>query len=248
MNPPGTNGHIAEESTGAGGALDAAWRPAGLLYLAAMLIGLAVGLWPGSIRGSGDPYSPASTPAVQTLAVAQVVFYLVAYPVIVLFRASGERRERWWPGTVIETLFWTLLGAAFFVPAVWLSGSAVSDAIRGMGYVCGLWPMAWVCGAWLASRKAGGSAVMFVSVFTAMGLPWLWYVSAEFFPSTGWHEVLWKLCPVTQAWDVAAARGAGGGFSPSPGWAIVVWPAAAAAMFALRVIVPARGKAGQDVS
>jgi len=246
MNPAGANGHIAEEPSGTGGALDAAWRPAGLLYLAVMLIALAVGLWPGGIRGSVDPYSPSLTPAVQTLAVGQVGFYLVVYPVIVLFRAAPSKRPwRWWPDTVIETFFWTLLGAAFLVPAVWLSGSGVSDAIRGMVYVCAIWPMAWVCGAWLASRKAGGSAVMFVSILAVMGLPWLWYVSVEFFPVTGWHEALWKLCPVTQAWDVASPRGGGGGLSPV--WAIVFWPAVAAAMFALWVIVPARTeKRGQD--
>ncbi|MBC8373938.1 MAG: hypothetical protein ISS69_11890 [Phycisphaerae bacterium] len=248
MNPRGANRNIAEESPGAGGALNAPWRPAGLVYLTAMLIGLAVGLWPGSIRVSVDPYSPSLTPAVQTLVIAQVVFYLVVYPVIVVFRASFERGERWWPDTVIETLFWTLSGAAFFVPAVWLSGSVPSDAIRGMGYVCALWPMAWVCGVWLASHKAGNSAIMFISVFIATGLPWLWYVAREFFPAAGWHETLWKLCPVMQAWDVAAPRGAGGGLSPSPVWAIVVWPVVAAVMFALWVTVPARDKAGQGVS
>ena len=223
--------------------LNAAWRPAGLVYLAAMLIALAVGLWPGNIRGSGAPYAPALVRAVQTLTVAQVGFYLLAYPVIALFRASGKRPWRWWPDTVIETLFWTLASAAFFVPAVWLSGSDPSDAIRAAVYVCGLWPMAWVCGLWLASGKAGGSAVMFISVFSAMGLPWLWYVSVEFFRSTGWHEALWKLCPVMQAWDVAAPRGAEGGILPSPFWATVVWLAVAAAMFALWAVVPASRKA-----
>jgi len=248
MNPRGANRHIAEESPGAGGALNALWRPAGLVYLSALLIGLAIGLWPGSIRVSVDPYSPSLTPAVQTLAISQVVFYLVAYPVIALFRASPGRRERWWPDTVVETLFWTFAGAALFVPAVWLSGSVPSDAIRGMAYVCALWPMAWVCGVWLASRKAGGSAVMLILIFAAVGLPWLWYVSAEFFPAAGWHEALWKLCPVTQAWDVASPRGAGGDFSPSPVWAIVVWPVAAVVMFALWAIVPSRGEAGREAS
>ncbi|MDP6545201.1 MAG: hypothetical protein QGH60_14535 [Phycisphaerae bacterium] len=246
MNPGGTNGYIAEESPGAGGALSAAWRPAGLFYLAAMLIGLAVGLWPWSIGGSVDPYSPVSVPAVQTLVVAQVAFYLVVYPLIVLFRASSGRSWRWWPDAVVETFFWTLLGAAFFVPAVWLSGSVPSDAIRGMVYVCGFWPVAWVCGAWLASRKAGGAAVMFGSIFAAMGLPWLWYVSVEFFSPAGWHGALWRLSPVMQAWDVAAPRGAQGGLSPL--WSIVVWPLAAGAMFALWAIVPARGKPPQVAS
>ena len=242
MNPRGANRHIAEESPGAGGALNALWRPAGLVYLAVMLIGLAVGLWPGSIRASENPYSLLAVPIVQALMVAQVMFCLVVYPVIALFRVGAEGRWRWWPDAVVETIFWMFISVAFLVPAVWLSGSAVSDAVYGMVYICEIWLMAWVCGAWLASGKPGASAVLLFSLFAAVGLPCLWYVSVEFFPSTGWHEAVWKLCPATQAWDVAAPRGAGGGFSHSPVWALVVWPAVTAAMFALWVIVPAHAE------
>ena len=245
MNGAAANGHSAENSPDAGGAWEAVWRPAGILYLVAMLIALAVGLWPGSIRPSEDPYSLSGAPIVQVLMVAQVVFYMMVYPVIVLFRASGKGRWRWWPDAVVETLFWTFISVAFLVPAVWLSGSTVSDAIGGMAYVCGLWPMAWVCGSWLASRKLGCSAVVFVSIVTVLGLPWLWYVSVEFFSPAGWSEALWKLCPVMEVWDVSAPGGVRGDVSPSPVWAIVVWPATAAVMFALWALIPS-GKRGQD--
>jgi hypothetical protein len=236
MSPTRANMHSAENSPAPSGALSFAWRPAGLIYLAVMLIALAVGLWPGSIRGAGYAYSSALVRAVQTLVIAQVVFYLLIYPVIALFRASSKRGWRWWPDAVVEMFFWTLVAAVFFVPAVWLSCSVPSDAIGGAVYVCSLWPMAWVCGLWLASHKRGGAMVMLISVFAAIGLPWLWYVSAEFFPAAGWCEALWKLCPATHAWDVAAPRGVGGGLTPF--WSIAVWPAIAAAMFALWVIVP----------
>ncbi|MDP6634277.1 MAG: hypothetical protein QGG42_05230 [Phycisphaerae bacterium] len=236
MTTLGAKRHIAEEPSGSGSVLNAVWRPAGLVYLATMLIGLAVGLWPGSIRGSGDPYAPGLVPAVQTLTVAQTGFYLLAYPVIVMFRTASKCGWRWWPDAVVEMLFWTFIAGAFFVPAVWLSGSVPLDALSGMGYVCTLWPMAWVCGVWLASGKPGGSVVMFTSVFIAIGLPWLWYVSAEFFASAGVSETLWRLCPATQAWDAAAARGAGKGLTQI--WAMLAWPLIAAVMFALWMIIP----------
>jgi hypothetical protein len=233
MNEP-----IDEEASGANGALGAVWRPAGMIYLVAMLIGLAVGLWPGSVRGSGDLYSSVSVRAVGALVVAQVGFFLLIYPLIVLFRAAPGRSWRWWPDAVVEILFWAFAGSAFFVPAVWLSTSVPFDAIRGAVYVCGLWPMAWVCGLWLASGKPGGSLVMLISVFSAIGLPWLWYVSAEFFPGVGWSDTLWMLCPATHGWDVSAPNGSGGGLEPV--WATLVWPVVAVAMWAIWMIVPDR--------
>jgi len=206
-----------------------------VVYLAVMLIALAVGLWPQSISPSGDPYRPAAVPVLQTLAVGQVAFWLLAYPVIVLFRAS-EGAWRWWPDAVVETIFWTFLGAVFFVPAVWLSDSLPGDAVRAAVYVATLFPAAWVGGAWLSSGKTGRSGVMLAFAFAALGLPGLWYVFAEFLPSVGWHETLWRLSPALEAWTVSAARG-----SMGPFWPLVVWPAIAAAAFALWTILPKKG-------
>jgi hypothetical protein len=241
MNPRGANRHNAEESPGAGGVFlifNALWRPAGLVYLVVMLLGLGAGLWPGIITGAGNPYSRSPNPIVQTLVVANVMFYLLVYPLIVLFRASKNPRMRFWPDTLVETLFWMFVSAAFFVPGVWLSGSVPYDAVRGMGYVCGLLPMAWICGSWLGSRRSGRAVVLFVSVFSVIALPWLWYVSIEFFSVTGWHEALWNLCPVTHAWSLASPHAGEVGASPLPFWALIVWPIVAVVMLALSLIVP----------
>ena len=219
------------------------WRPAGTIYLAAMLIALAVGLWPGSITGSVDPYWPASVPAVQTLTVAQAGFYLLAYPLIVLFRSRGGAGWRLWPDAIVEMLFWTAVSGAFYVPAVWLSGSKPIDAICATVYVMSLWPMVWVCGAWLASSRGSAAVVLLVSIIIAIGLPWLWYVSAEFFGGLGWSDVLWRLCPLTQAWDVSAPGGRSGGLEPV--WAVLVWPITATLMFAIRLVCCTKQR-GQD--
>jgi len=210
------------------GALDALWRPAGIAYLAAMLVGLAVGLWPVSIRGSVNPYWPASVPAVQTLAVAQALFYLLVYPVIVLFRSRTSRGWRAWPDAIVEMLFWTAISAVFYVPAVWLSGSRPYDAIRAAAYICCLWPVVLACGALLASNSRAGVGAMFISVLAALGLPWLWYVSAEFFPQLAWSDVLWRFCPAAGAWEIAAPDGRWG-----PLWAMIVWPVTGGVIFAI---------------
>ncbi len=214
--------------------MNSVWRPAGMVYLTAMLIGLAAGLWPGGVRGSVDPYWPSSVPAVQTLTVAQVGFYLLAYPMIVIFRSRPKPRGRFWTNTVVEMLFWAAVAGVFYIPAVWLSGSGPMDAFRGAGYILSLWPMVWACRAWLVRPGRGGAVVLLISLFAGIGLPWLWYVSAEFFPGLGWSDALWRLCPITQAWDVAAPGGRAGGLAPV--WAVAVWPVIAGVMFAIRMI------------
>ncbi|MCP4378936.1 MAG: hypothetical protein GY794_22510, partial [bacterium] len=185
-----------------------------------------------------EPYARSINPIVQTLVVANVLFYLLIYPLIVLFRASKKTRIRFWPDTLVETLFWMFVSIMFFVPGVWLSGSVPCDALRGMGYVCGLLPMAWICASWLGSQRTYRAVVLFVSVFSAIALPWLWYVSAEFFAVTGWHETLWNLCPVTHAWSLASPSAGEAGRLPSPLWALIVWPIVALMILALSLIVP----------
>ncbi|MCP4379372.1 MAG: hypothetical protein GY794_24775, partial [bacterium] len=170
MNPGGDKRHNAEESPGAGGVFNSLWRPAGLVYLVVMLLGMGVGLWPWIITGA-EPYARSINPIVQTLVVANVLFYLLIYPLIVLFRASKKTRMRFWPDTLVETLFWMFVSIVFFVPGVWLSGSVPCDALRGMGYVCGLLPMAWICASWLGSQRTYRAVVLFVSVFSAIALP-----------------------------------------------------------------------------
>ncbi|MBT3199438.1 MAG: hypothetical protein HN350_05935 [Phycisphaerales bacterium] len=239
MTTTGANRSGIEQTPRAAGVLEAMWRPAGIVYLAVMLIGLAIGLWPESIRGACDPYSRFSVYPLQTLALAQVAFYLLVYPVITLFRMSGRRTWRLWPDAIVETLFWAFITCVFYVPAVWLSASVPADAIRAAGYVCCFWPLAWVCSLWLVSGKPAAAMIVFISVFTAIGLPWLWYVSAEFFQGAGFSEALWNIAPLTRCWDIAAPSSSEAVLGPV--WSIILWPILAVVLFALWIIMPERG-------
>jgi len=236
MTATQANRQISDQPPEPSGAFDAVWRPAGIAYLVVMLAGLAVGLWPDSVRGSINPYWLTLTPAVQTLTIAQAAFCLLVYPVIVIFRARGRSAWRLWPDAIVEMLFWTAISVVFYIPAVWLSGSSPIDAIRAAAYVLSLWPLVWVFAAWVTSARPAGSLVLLVSVFAAIGLPWLWYVSAEFFFGVGWSDTLWHLCPVTCAWSISSPGG-----SLAPLWALAVWPVFAAFMFAVYLVLPGRG-------
>ncbi len=243
MDSAQVNRQIAAGPADRSGLFDAMWRPAGIAYLSAMLIGLAVGFWPQIITGSVNPYWPASVPAVQTLTIAQAAFCLLIYPVIAVFRSQRTSGWRFWPDAAVETLFWTAISVLFYVPAVWLSGSSPADALAGAIYVLALWPMAWVFAAWLASGGSGRSVALLIPVLAAIGLPWLWYVSAEFFYGAGWTDKLWALCPLTRAWDVAAPGAAARSLEPF--WAWVVWPMFAAVIFATRLVFCRRGDQGR---
>jgi len=225
----------AGEPGGLRRAAAAAWQPAGLVYLAALLGGLAGGLWPEVVYPGGDVYRPAALPTLRALAAAQAAFWLLAYPLIVLFRAAAGRPRRWWPDTLVESLLWAFLTIPFYIPAVYLGDAVAADALRAAIYIACLWPFAWACGAWLSSPRRGRSVVLLGSVCVALGLPAAWYITAEFLAGAGLSECLWRIAPITQAWEVTAPRGSS--VWPQPTWAVFVWPAAAVgvlAAFALR--------------
>ena len=64
------------------------WRPVGVIYLLVCLAGLGAGFWPDVIYPSPPDFHPAPLPVLQTLAVAQVGFFLLIYPII-LFRRNS---------------------------------------------------------------------------------------------------------------------------------------------------------------
>ena len=72
-------------------------------------------------------------------------------------------------------------------------------------------------------------------VCAALGLPAAWYITAEFLAAAGLSDCLWRIAPITQAWQVAAPRGPS--VWPEPTWAVLLWPVLAGgviAAFALR--------------
>jgi hypothetical protein len=226
--------------------LAAAWRPAGAIYLVACLAGLAAGLWPDALYPPRDSFRGAPLPALQTLAVAQAAFILLAYPLVLFRRLRAEiageagglsangRASRanlaapgFWLHAVVESAVLLALTSAFYLPAAWLADGVCDDVLRSaLGTAC-LFPVAWAAGWWMGTRP-GKTAVLLILLLAAFGLPAGWYAACEFFlQAEGRVEWIWHLAPGTFAWDNAASRLPG--IVPEPLWSLVVWPAAASA-------------------
>ena len=215
----------------------AAWRPAGVLYLAFCLAGLAAGLWPRAIFVPRGDAGGAPLPALKTLVVAQIAFGLLVWPLGALRRARLGAARRYWSAAIAEAAVYLVLAVPFYIAAAYLADAVAEDVVRAVIYVACVWTLPLAAGAHLAAGRPGRGAVMLVLLLAAMGLPAAHYIALEFLapPSA---EFLSRLSPATFAWAASASRGAA--WYPQPLWAILVWPAvAAAATFLLMLIRPA---------
>jgi len=218
----------------------AAWRPAGAVYLAFCLAGLAAGLWPEAVFLSRDPAAGAPLPTLKTLAASQIAFGLLVWPLVVLARAQRGPRRRYWGGAVAEMIIYLVLAGPFYVAAAYLADAVATDVVRSAIYVACVWTLAVAAGAQLGSGKPG--RVVVVLVLAALGLPAAHYVALEFITPES-ARLLGRLSPATFAWSASASRGPS--WYPQPLWAAIVWPAAAAAGVFLFMLLPGRGRRAQ---
>ncbi len=207
------------------GILAAAWRPGGLLYLAACLLGLAVGVFPATVfprRG----VVPAPVPALQTLAVFQGAFGLLVVPVLSFRRLRRRPHRRLWGEDLIEAACWMLLTVPLYIPAAWLADATAADAVRAALAVACTWPLGRAAGAVLA-RRPRARAGMLLGLLVVFALPAAWYVAREFLAGAA-TDTLWDLAPLTWLWQQAASRA--GRPIPRPLWPAATWLALAAAL------------------
>jgi hypothetical protein len=69
-----------------------------LLYLACCLIGLALGLWPEAVRPSLEDIRTAPLPTLRCVALAQVAFILLVYPLVLASRLGPHGPPPQMPG------------------------------------------------------------------------------------------------------------------------------------------------------
>ena len=210
-----------------GSVLAAAWRPAGLIYLAVCLLGLLAGLYPEAVYPPRQPVLAAPLPALQALVTAQTLCILLVHPLILLRRADRGQLGRYGPETVLESLVWLLATTPLYVAAAWLSDATATDVLRSVVFLLCLWPLTWAAGSVLRHRRAARPAVL-IGLLAVAALPAGYYILREFlrvFPA----EWLWDLAPATYAWQTAGARTAD--LLPAPAWPLAVWPALAAAIW-----------------
>ena len=207
----------------------AAWRPAGLGYLAVCLAALLVGLYPQAVYPSRSDVTAAPLPTLHALATAQALFILLVHPLVLLRRFERGFGRRYWAETVAESLTWLIATAPFYVAAAWLGDATPADVARTAVFLLCLWPVAWSAGALLRTRPAARPAVV-LGLLVIAALPGAYYIAREFLRvyAADW---LWDLAPATFAWQVATARA--GSAVPRPLWALLAWPALAAGLASL---------------
>ncbi len=234
MNQPSASTDRAGESI-----LSAIWRPAGVIYLAVLVAATAAGFWPDAIYRPKVHYEIATQPALQTLAVGQVGFILLIYPLILFARRRRGQMRRYVAEAAIEAIGMGLVAVPFYAVAAYVANAAVGDVIRTVAYVACLLPLAWTAGALMARSKELRPWVMICMCAITLGLPAAWYIAREFLALDPSHW-LWKLAPVTFIWDAATPRL--DTLLPEPLWALCVWLAAGACGLLLRLANMAQKK------
>ena len=211
----------------------AAWRPAGLLYLAFLLAGLALGLWPEIVHVARQGLAAAPRPALQTVALSQAAFFLLAQPLASLTRRAPNGAPLRLPHLVVETAVLLLVGIPFVAAAAYVSDADVRDAVRAMLAVGGLIPLSWGTWAWMASSGRLRPWIVLVLLIVSLGLPCAWYIATEFM-TPGPIRWLWELSPAAFVWGSAGSRVEA--WLPRPFWAWLVWPIAGTLAMLLRAV------------
>ncbi|MBN1941713.1 MAG: hypothetical protein JW849_00300 [Phycisphaerae bacterium] len=236
-----------------GNFLRAVWQPAGVVYLCFCLAGLTAGLWLEKITPTFTAES-VPLPTLQTLAVAQVFFFLLVYPIVLVRRR--EKRGDWGLGTrdwelgtgdwglgtgksdrdtnsefrdtnsviLIELLGMFLAATPLYILAAWLGDATGRDVFRAVLAVAAVCPLGVLAGRLFRGPAWRGGAMLGLLVIV-LGLPGAWYICVDFLGVSGdWAR---KLSPLLQTWTTTAARQTA--WLPQPTWAWLAWPILAAA-------------------
>jgi len=231
-----TNCGSASDEAGRPCLLAAAWRPAGLLYLALVLAGLAAGLWPESIVPTPRDVRSAVLPTLRTVAVAQVAFVLLIHPLVILTRSQRGTIRRYWPEVLVESAALLVVTAPLYLAAAYLADAVAADVVRAAIYVVCLWTFAWSAGKWLTAGRRARWAVLLILLLAAAGMPAGYYIIREFLAPAVPAEWIWNAGPATFAWQAAASRDPS--WFPRPLWAALLWPGLAALGVLLDLALP----------
>lgn len=240
------------ESSRPGRADACPWRPAGLLYLAALLAGLGAGLWAETLWPALANADAAPLPTLQTLALGQLAFVLLVYPMILFKRfapwhgrldrdtsaPAGNGRPYWRP-VLAESAMFMLLAVPFYVPAAFLADATAADVGRHALCIAAFLPPAWLAGAHFARGKRGAWVVTLALLAAALGMPAAYYIAAEFLTPTLQYW-LGGLTPALIVWDSAAARCPS--VWPRPLWGWLGWLSVAALAAVIAAIMPPRAR------
>jgi hypothetical protein len=200
------------------GWLGSVWGPAGALHALCCLAGLAVGLWPGEIRPSSFDTTSAVLPTLRTVAIGQVVFFWLVYPLVLLRRRVRPGISPGGLAVVVEPPVIVLTAAPFYLIAAGLGDAGPGDVVRVALYVACSWPIVWAAWAWLKLPAARTAVLLGLALVTLAG-PAATYMLLEFV--TEGHATLRGAIPVLRAWSLGAPSDV---LLVRPYWTWLLWP------------------------
>ena len=205
-----------------------------------LLVSLGVGLWPELIHPSeGEVTAP---PALQSVGVGNVVFWLLVWPLVVLRRFQRTDRRPGLRAMLGEWVVCLIASLPFYAVGAFFGARSTADAGRTLLAVAMVWPVAALSAAWL-TRRGVRTGVLLALVLIAFAPPAVYYIIREWYglSPVGPADLALQLGPLTLVAEVARARGQG--WLPRPVWAAAAW---SAAFVAVGVIAKAAGgrKAG----
>jgi len=207
------------EASNSQSAIQAVWRPGGLIYLAMLLAGTAAGLWSEIIHPSQEAAISSMLPTLKTLLIAQALFILLVYPLVNLWRLEAQTPLTW-PAMIGESAICMLLSLPFYLVCGYLADATVTDVGRVAIYAGLLWPVAWITSQAMRRPRARPLMVLFMLLLTLAG-PAIYYITLEFLNSAG-ASMVFHACPLTFLWECADARQPI--LWPRPVWASLLWP------------------------
>ena len=212
------------------------WTPGGVAWLAVSVVALAAGLFPELIVPSQAAAGAMPLAVMRTLAVGEVGFLWLIYPLILARRPAIGGRRRAVVDAFGEAVLWMIVAAPLWATAAYLSDGTLQDALRSVLSVLAAFPVAWALAALFRRGASGVSVATLVAVLAVFGGVAGDYLVVMFGPAA--PEWIESAFPVTFAWSAAAQRQVS--WTPQPLWAWVMWPAAGFVVLVCCVLWPSR--------
>jgi len=193
------------------------WKPSGAIYLGFCLAGLLAGLWVDTIYINPNELTTPVLPVLHTLAIAQVLFFLLAWPLIILQRHKTKATSI--PEAVIEILGFFIVTVPFYFVAARFSDATLIDSLRAAITVAAFCPLG-LAAARLMTYSSVHPWVLLGLIVVSIAPIGLYYIFREFL-----HEVpaewIWDVSPVNFTWTNTTQRITT--LLPKPLWVWCFW-------------------------
>ena len=178
------------------------WKPGAVVYLGFCLAGLLAGLWIEVIYVNPNAFTAPPLPVFHTLGIAQVLFFLLVWPLIILRRHKTNPTSL--PVAIIEIIGFFTATVPFYFVAAKFSDATLTDSLRTLITVAAFCPLGLAAGRVMTYDFAQPWVLLGLVVIT-IALVGLYYIVSEFL-----HEVpadwIWDVSPVTFTWTNTTQR------------------------------------------